>query len=185
MNIKKGPWRIVGTKIVYRNPWIKVREDKVIRPDSKNGIFGVVELREGVSVIPLDTRGNVYLTQEYHYAVERITIEAISGGINKGENKLKAAQRELKEETGFTAKKWTYLGVIDPFTSMCVSPNHIYLAEQLIGGRARREGTETMKITKIPYQKALEMVMKSKITHGASCVALLKIYLTLKTRKII
>ncbi len=175
MNNKKGPWTITDTKVVYQNPWIKVREDKVIRPDGKDGIFGVVEQKSGVSVIPLDAEGNVYLTQEYHYAVERITIEAISGGIDEGEDALQAAQRELKEETGFVAKKWTYLGVVDPFTSILVSPNHIYLAEELTKGESEQEGTETIKIIKMPYDTALEMVMKSEITHGASCVALLKI----------
>ncbi len=180
MNIKKGPWTVTDSKIVYKNPWIKVREDKVIRPDKKEGIFGVVEQKGGVSVIPMDTNRNVYLTQEYHYAVERVTIEAISGGIDTGENKLEAAQRELKEETGFTAKKWIYLGVVDPFTSVIVSPNHLYLAEDLIKGESAQEGTETIKVVKVSFEKALDMVMRSEITHGASCVALFKIKNLLK-----
>lgn len=123
MNIKKGPWIITNTKEVYRNPWISVREDSVIRPDGKDGIFGVVEMKPGVSVLPLDDDGNVYLTQEFHYAVERETIEAISGGIDDNEDIQDAAKRELKEETGIIAREWTDLGVIDPFTSVVVSPN--------------------------------------------------------------
>src|SRR3990172_141612 len=115
VRIKKGPWEVTGTKTVYQNPWLRVKEDKVIRPDGKEGIFGVVEMKPGVSVLPIDDNGNVYLTNEYHYAVERETIEAISGGIDEEENKVDAAKRELKEETGITASEWIDLGVINPF----------------------------------------------------------------------
>lgn len=166
---------MTDTKIIYQNPWIKIREDRVIRPDKKPGIFGVIEQRGGVSVIPMDYAGNVYLTKEYHYAIGRIDIEAISGGMDNGENALQAAKRELKEEAGLMAKKWTYLGVVDPLTTVLRSPNHIYLAEDLTQEGANQEGTEVITIVKLPLEKAVKMVMDSKITHGASAVALLKI----------
>ncbi len=172
---KRGPWKIKNSRIVYKNPWISVREDKVIRPDGKPGIFGVVTMLPGVSVILLDDKGNVYLTKEYHYAVGRITIEAISGGIEKGENKLNAAKRELKEETGLTAKKWIYLGVVDPFTTAIHSPNYLYLAKKLSKTKPRPNATENIKIIKVPLNKALQWVKQSKITHSATCVALMKI----------
>ncbi|MBI2610271.1 NUDIX hydrolase [Candidatus Giovannonibacteria bacterium] len=172
---KRGPWKIKKTRVVYKNPWITVREDSVLRPDGKPGIFGVVTMLPGVSVIPLDENGNVYLTKEFHYGVGRTTIEAISGGIEKGENLLKTAKRELKEETGLTAKKWTYLGVVDPFTTVVNSSNHIYLAEQLNHGKSNPEGTEKIKVIKMPFKNGLKMVLDSKITHCATCVAILKI----------
>jgi ADP-ribose pyrophosphatase len=175
MKKRKGPWIVTNSRIVYQNPWIRVREDKVIRPDKKPGVFGVVEQIGGVSVIPMDKKGSVYLTKEYHYAVERITIEAVSGSIDGKETKLQAAKRELKEETGFTAKKWTYLGVVDPLTTILVSPNYMYLAEDLMEGEDEQEGTEQIRVIKVPFLRALNMVMRDEITHGASKVALLKI----------
>ena len=175
MRKKKGPWIVTGTRVVYQNPWVKVTEDKVIRPDKKKGIFGFIEQTGGVSVIPLDAKGNVYLTKEYHYAVGRVTVEAVSGGTDKGENKLQAAKRELKEETGLIAKKWTYLGVVDPLTTVLSSPNHLYLAEGLTQTDPDPEGTETIQVIKIPFRKALKWVMESKITHAGTAVALLKI----------
>ena len=175
MKKKKGPWVVVDSKIVYQNPWIKVYEDKVIRPDKKSGIFGVVEQKKGVSVIPVDEKGNVYLTKEYKYAIEQISIEAISGGIDENESKLQAAKRELREETGLIAKKWKYLGILNPFTSVINSSNYIYLAQNLTQLKSEQEGTETIEIVKLPLKKAINLVMKSKITHGATSVALLKI----------
>lgn len=174
MNIKKGQWTVVNSKAVYKNPWINVREDKVVRPDGKEGIFGVVEMKPGVSVLPIDDKGNVYLTKEYHYAVERETIEAISGGIDKDENKIEAAKRELKEETGIIANNWIDLGVVDPFTSVVVSPNYLYLARDLKFSEAKPEVTENIIVIKVLMKEAIQMVMDSKITHGGTTTLILK-----------
>ncbi|MFC1625620.1 NUDIX hydrolase [Patescibacteria group bacterium] len=175
MKKKRGPWVVVGTKTIYQNPWIKVREDKIIRPDGKKGIFGVVSMVPGVSVLPMDDKGDVYLTKEYHYGVERITIEAVSGGIGNKETKIQAAKRELKEETGLTAKKWTDLGVVDPFTTVVVSPNYMYLAQDLTHLKRNPEGTEKITVFKIPFKKAVEWVMENRITHSATTTLILKV----------
>lgn len=175
MNTKRGPWTITGTKVVYQNPWILVREDKVIRPDGKNGIFGTITQPGGSSVIPMDEKGNVYLTEEYRYAIKQKSIEAISGGSDKKESRLKTAKRELKEETGFSARKWTYLGFINPLTSVLSSPNHMYLAQRLSVGKKSLEGTEKIVLHKMPFKKAMQMIDSGKISHAATIVALLKI----------
>lgn len=170
----KGPWKVTNSKNIYKNPWISVKEDEVIRPDGTKGIFGVVEMKPGVTILPYDDRGNVYLTKEYHYAVERETIEAISGGIDENEDKLEAAKRELEEETGIIASELIDLGVIDPFTTVVVSPNHLFLAKGLNFSEANPEETEDIKVIKTPMTEAIKMVMDSKITHGASVAVILK-----------
>ncbi len=175
MRRRKGPWIVTGTKVIYQNPWLKVREDKVIRPDGKGGVFGVVSIMPGVSVLPLDNEGNVYLTKEYHYAVAKITIEAISGGINKGETRIQAAKRELKEESGLIAKKWIYFGIVDPFTNVLFAHNYLYLAQELTQSQAKPEDTEIIEIIKVPLKKAVKWVMESKITHSATAVLILKV----------
>jgi len=175
MNAKKGPWTQVDSKDVYSNPWIKVREDKVIRPDGKDGIFGVVTMKPGISVLPMDDQGNVFLTKEYHYAVERETIEAISGGIDGDENKLEAAKRELKEETGIEAKEWVDMGVVDPFTTVINSPNLLFLAKNLTFSEANPEGTEDIRVIKVPFEQAVDLVMQSLITHSATATLILKV----------
>lgn len=174
MNIKKGPWTIVNSDTVYKNSWISVREDNVIRPDGKKGIFGVVEMKNGVSVLPIDNNKNIYLTKEYHYAVEKETVEAVSGGIDKGENKEVAVRRELKEELGITAKKLVYLGKVLPLTSLVDITNHLFLAKGLKFSNARPEGTEIIKVVKIPMKKAVKWVFDGTICDGTTVALMLK-----------
>ncbi|MBI5228914.1 NUDIX hydrolase [Candidatus Micrarchaeota archaeon] len=171
---KRGPWTVLGTAIKYENPWIKVREDKVIRPDGKPGIHAIVEVKPGVSVLPLDGEGFVYLTKEFHYGVNRESLEVVSGGIEEKETPIEAAKRELLEELGIAAETWTDLGQVDPFTTIVVSPTKLFLARKLSFTKARQEGSETIKASRMKFEEALRKVMASEITHSSSCVLILK-----------
>jgi len=169
-----GPWKIKKSVVKYKNPWIKVREDKVIRPDGKSGIYGVVEMVPGVSILPLDDKGYVYLVKEFHYAIEQFGIEVVSGAIDKNESALHAAKRELREELGIVAKEWVDLGLFNPFTGVVKSPANLYLVRKIKFYKAKPEGTEKIEMVKVKLADAVKMVMKSEITHGQSCVLILK-----------
>ena len=171
---KRGPWQLVSSAIKYKNPWITVREDQVLRPDGKPGIFGVVSMLPGVSVLPVDEEDNVYLVKEYKYGTEKETIEVISGGIESGDNILQTVAKELREETGLEATEIIELGSIDPFTTVVNSPNHLFLACGLKQGTAEPEGTELLEVLKVPFAQALQWVEDSAITHGASVAVILK-----------
>jgi ADP-ribose pyrophosphatase len=170
-----GPWKIVGSRSVYRDPWIEVQIDDVIRPDGDAGIHSSIRVKPGVTVIALDEAQHVYLTEEFHYAVGRVTIEGVSGGMEPDEDDFAAARRELCEEIGILAARWTALGVVDPFTANVHSPTALYLAEELQIADSAREGSETMRRLHVPLADALAMVWDGRITHAPTCVALLKI----------
>ncbi len=169
-----GPWQILATRQVYRDPWIEVDRDDVIRPDGQPGTHVVVRMKPGVAVLALDDEGNVHLTEEFHYGVGRETLEVVSGGIEPGEDPLATAQRELAEELGIRASDWTDLGSVDPFTSIVVSPTRLYLARGLSFGATEFEGTERIRRRSLPLTEAVELVLSSGITHGPSCVLILK-----------
>lgn len=169
-----GPWKIRASREVYKDPWIEVRKDKVIRPDGDDGTHCVVSMKPGVSVLPLDDRGFVHLTEEFHYAVGRTTIESVSGGIEPGEDARGTAARELEEELGIRAGRWTDLGMVDPFTSIVVSPTGLFLARDLSFVDSAPEGTEQIRPVKVKLAEAVDWVISSKITHGPSCVLILK-----------
>lgn len=172
-----GPWQIVESREVYRDPWIRLRRDEVIRPDGAAGSYSVVDLKPGVSVLAIDDDDNAYLTEEFHYGVGRVTLEAVSGGIDDGEAPLAAAQRELREELGIDAAEWTDLGMVDPFTGNVVSPTRLFLARSLTLGEPDLEGTELIRCVKRPFSQVTEMAMTGEITHAPSCVLILKIAL--------
>ncbi len=169
-----GPWQILARESVYRDAWIEVDRDNVIRPDGAPGTHCIVRLLPGVSVLPVDDAGMVYLTEEFHYGVGRRTVEVVSGGIEQGEDALPAAQRELAEELGITAGEWIDLGICDPFTTIVVSPTRLFLARQLSFGRTTLEGTEQIRCRKLPFDEAVAMVLDSHITHGPSGLLILK-----------
>jgi 8-oxo-dGTP pyrophosphatase MutT (NUDIX family) len=171
---RHGPWTIEAREQKYKNRWLEVVEDRVTMPDGKPGSFTTVEMRPGVSVLALDSDNFVYLTGEFRYAIGQDSVEVVSGAIDDDEEPLAAARRELKEEVGIEAKEWSALGLVNPFTSIVKSPAHLFLARNLSFTEVERESTEIIRTIKLKFDEAVEMVMESKITHGPSCVLILK-----------
>lgn len=178
---KHGPWTIHNSKTMYADPWLEVVRDEVTRPDGAPGSYATVQLKSGVCVIALDANGQVHLTSEFHYAVGRHTIEGVSGGIEPGESPELTAQRELAEEMGFAASKWSYLGRIDPFTAAICSTVDLFVAEDLTPCSAQPEGTELIESVTLTFREAIEMVLSGEITHAPTCVALLRLALEQQT----
>jgi ADP-ribose pyrophosphatase len=170
----KGPWLVEETVQKYKNAWIEVNEDQVVRPDRKSGSFATVRMKHGVSVLAMEDDGQVYLTSEYRYAIERDSIESVSGGIDEDEPPHIAARRELREELGIEAGEWINLGTVDPFTSAIQSPATLFLARKLSLVKREPEGTELISVLKVDLAEAVRMVMESEITHGPSCLLILK-----------
>jgi len=181
--MKKGPFEETARTIRYQNGWIRVEEASVLRPNGENGIFGLVYMKPGSTVLALDDRQRVLLIQEYKYAVERETLELISGGIDAGEDPSAAALRELREETGYRAQKLTALGCIEPFTTVIASINHIFLAEELVFDPLPGRQEDILAPQWVSFAAAMDMLEAGKITHAASCVGLLKAAALLRERQ--
>jgi ADP-ribose pyrophosphatase len=173
---RHGPWTITQSTKIYQDPWIRLDRDEVIRPDGLTGTYSTVQLKSGVTVIALDDQDFVHLTSEFHYAVGRTTLEGVSGGIEAGETAQWTAQRELLEELGIGAARWTSLGTVDPFTSAVNSPVQLYLAQELTFAEQKLEGTELIEHISLSLPTALEYIIDGRITHAPTCVALLKIW---------
>ena len=180
---KNGPYKMLSSRGVYKNPWIDVREDKVIHPKGEEGIFGVVTIDRGMSVLPIDKDGYVYLTKEFHYAVGKDTIETISGGVDKDEKIIDAVKREMMEEVGIKAKKFTELRMLYPLTTVLFHEAFLFLAEDLSFDKPKTTAKEIIEPVKIKLEKAVEMVFNSEIQHAPSCVLIYKAYYYLKNRK--
>ncbi len=171
--VPHGPWTITRQTEVYRDPWVGLRRDEVIRPDGEPGTYCVVDVKPGVCVLAIDEFGDAHLTEEFHYGVGRVTLEAVSGGIERDEEPIKCAERELREELGILAGTWELLTVVDPLTANVVSPTHLYLAKDLVLGDAQQEGGEVIRHVRISFDDVIQKVMVGEITHAPSCVAIL------------
>ncbi len=179
---KFGPWTILQHNEVYRDAWMTVYMDNVLRPDGQPGTYSTVRIKPGVCVIPIAEDGTCYLTKEFHYAVGRDTIEGISGGIEEGETPEVAAARELEEEVGIVADRLIPLGVVDPLTAALASPTKMFLARELRFTQTKMESTERIERVEIPFHEVLRMVLENEITHAPSCVAILKANLAMQKR---
>jgi 8-oxo-dGTP pyrophosphatase MutT (NUDIX family) len=181
MKKKNGDWTIKDTKKIFENDFFKVYEDDVIEPDGKDGKYATIDFPPGVSILPIDDDGNIYITRQFRYALGREDLEAIAGGI-EGEGRLQAAKREAREELGIEAGDWKYLGKIESDTGITNSLCHLYLARKLTFKKPKRESTEDIETVKMKLDKAVEKVMKGEITHGQTCVLVLKAAFLVKNK---
>lgn len=168
-----NPFELLSTRQVYRNRWIQLREDQ-IRADGHDMTYGVLDMKHGSTVLAVNDAREAFLVKEFKYAVGRVSIEAISGGLEENETPLDGAKRELKEEAGLTAREWIDLGVLDPFTTVINCRNYLFLALGVEHGETSPDRGEILELVTLPFAKVLDMVVKSEITHGASSVAVLK-----------
>lgn len=171
----ENPWKTISTKVMYRNPWISVREDQVIRPDGTPGIYGVVETKIATGVVALTDDNQVYLVGQYRYPLQQYSWEIIEGGAEAGEDPFVAITRELEEEAGLRAAQWLQLG--DEFhLSNCFSAERgmLYLARNLTSVPSRPDSTEVLQVKQVPLRIALAMVDRGEIKDGMSIVGLLR-----------
>lgn len=168
----RGPWQCLDSREVYANPWIRVREDRVIQPDGRPGIYGVVECNPAVGVVAITPEGDVYLVGQYRYALDAYSWEIVTGYSEPGEDFLAAAQRELREETGLTASSWTSLGSCHISNSVTNQIGHLYLAQRLEQGVASPEPTEALSVKVVPLREAMVSAQSSEIVQAFSLVGL-------------
>ncbi|MBD0369746.1 MAG: NUDIX hydrolase [Pyrinomonadaceae bacterium] len=172
---ENGPWKIKSTTAKYKSELIELYEDEVIKPNGEHGTYSTVRVKAGVSVLPLDEEGFVYLARDFRYAARRECIETVAGAIDEGESRIEAARRELKEELGIEATEFIELGQVDPMTSLVDSPSYLFLARGRLKFKEKElEGGENIRTLKVKLAEAVRMVMQSEITHGASCVLILR-----------
>lgn len=169
-----GPWTRLRSRETYDNPWIRVREDQVLRPDGKPGIYGVVHFKNiAVAVVALDSGGRVVLVGQHRYPFDRYFWELPEGGCPEGrEQPADAAKRELREETGFTAGRWDYLGTLELSNACSDEIGHLYLARDLTPGPAHQDGNEQIAVKHMDFAEAWRMAMEGELTESLTVASL-------------
>lgn len=158
--------KVLSSRESYRGPLFWVTSDDVLEPTGVRVRRDVVRHSGSVVVLAVDESGaeqRVLLEKQYRHAAGRFLYELPAGRIDPGENELKAAKRELLEETGYSARSWKralHFWASPGFVAEAMS---IYLARGLKLGQAEPEDDEVIEISMVPLKKAVAMVMKGEI----------------------
>jgi 8-oxo-dGTP pyrophosphatase MutT (NUDIX family) len=124
-------WQTRSSKIVYRNPWISVREDEIVDPAGQNGIYGVVEIPPGVFIVARDAGARILLIEQTHYPTGLRSWELPGGGIEPEHTHEEQVLEELAEEALMTAGRLTPLGMAQATPGVTTELNYFFLAEDL------------------------------------------------------
>jgi len=176
MSSDNKKWTTLSKEDVYENPWIKLEEHQVINPAGGKGIYGKVHFKNiAIGIVALDEENNTWLVGQHRYPLDEWSWEIPEGGSPTGKDILDSAKRELLEETGLKAQKWDEILKTHLSNSVSDEVGFIFLARELSEGEHEREATEAdMKVQKLPFADALEMVMNGKITDSLSVMGILK-----------
>jgi 8-oxo-dGTP pyrophosphatase MutT (NUDIX family) len=169
-----NPWTTLSSRFVYENPWIRVREDEVIRPDGAPGIYGVVHFKNrAVGVLPVDDDGSIWLVGQYRYPLGAYSWEVPEGGSPETEAPEATARRELREETGLSAGRLELVATAHLSNSVSDEIGYVYRATELTQGADEPEGSERLLARRFPWVEAWAMLKGGEITDSLSVIALL------------
>ena len=159
---------------VFDGAIIHVDHMTALLPSGKTALREVAVHMGASAVVPVDEEGSVYLVRQFRAPLEKVTLEIPAGKLDHpGENRLEAAQRELREETGFSADSWKKLTDLATTPGFCSEVISIYLAQNLHSGKTDFDEDEFLNLVKMPLSQAVDQVMAGEICDSKTICGLL------------
>lgn len=190
MVTRKLPVRVISSTTVFEGPVFSVKTDYVQEPDDVRARRDVIRHPGSVVILPLDDSGRgeprILLERQFRYAANARLWELPAGRIDPGENKLAAAQRELREETGYTARRWRRILRFYVSPGFLDESMDVFLAHGLKAGADQPEEDERISLRFFPLSQAVRMALGGKIVDAKTIAAVLwfdKKMLRLRSRK--
>ena len=173
MNLEE---KTLEKKVLFEGRIINLRRDTVLLPNGATATREVIEHPGGVCVAALDDEDNVLMVKQFRYPYKDVILEVPAGKRDKGgEDPLECGKRELKEETGATAKEYFYLGELYPSPGYCDEIIHLFAAKGLTYGETCPDEDEFVEVEKIPLDTAVQMILNGEIKDSKTQVCILKL----------
>ena len=163
----------VDSETVYDGKLLHVNRDRVRLPD------GAITTREyvvhpgAVLMLPMRSDGKLVLVRQYRYPLRRVFLEFPAGKLDPGEDALATARRELVEEAGYTARRWTRLGVIHPLIAYSTEAIELYVAEELEHVGAKLDEGEFLEVLELSVDEMLDRLDRGEVTDAKTVTAFL------------
>ncbi len=165
----------IDSSMVFDGQILHVYNDSVKLPNDNTASREVIRHIGAVCVVPVLDNGYVIVERQYRYPIDQVITEIPAGKLDSAdEDRLAAAKRELQEETGYTATKWTDMGLYYPAAAYSDEKITMYLAEGLSLGERHLDDDEFLNVVAIPLKDLVDDIISGKITDGKTQVAILK-----------
>ncbi len=175
MTVPKNPWTLLDKKTVYESPWITVDHHNVLNPAKKPGTYSVVHFKKlAIGVLPLDENYNTWIVGQYRYPLNTYTWEIPEGGGDLSIDPIESGKRELLEECGIIANKWTFIQHMQLSNSATNELAYLYIAQDLSFSPPQPDDDEELHIRKIHFDELYEMVINGEVVDSLTVVAVLK-----------
>lgn len=163
---------LISSETIASGGMLTAKRDQVRLPNGNTSQREYVMHPGAVVVVPLLPSGNVILERQFRYPLHQVFVELPAGKIDAGEDILITGQRELLEETGYSASNWVNLGYQHPCIGYSNEVIHMYLASGLSAGQHQRDSDESLEVFDLPFDDCLKMIQSGEITDGKTIVAL-------------
>lgn len=149
-------WATRNSKVIYKNSWIQIHEDEIVRPNGSSGTYGVVKTRGGVGVVVTDKLHEIFLVAQYRYPTNTYSLEIPKGAFDAfdgSETPLDAARRELREETGITARRWEQMATVHTMMGYSDDTVHLFFASDVQVGESSPDAEEDLTCIRLPFSR--------------------------------
>ena len=157
----------IESEDIFNGLIMDVKRDRVRLPNGQQSVRELLRHVGAVCVVPLTDDGRVVVERQYRYPIDQVITEIPAGKLDSpNEDRLSAAQRELREETGFTADRWTDMGLYYPAAAYSDEKITMYLAQGLHKGEQHLDEGEFLNVQMVPIAELVEDILSGKITDG-------------------